>query len=542
MSQYFAILTTIGEAKIANATALDQAVEIKQMALGDGNGDTPTPSESQTALLNEHYRASLNSLSVSDDNPSQIIAELVVPEDEGGYWIRELGLFDTNGDMLAIANCPPTYKPLLSEGSGRVQRIRMVLTVSNTSAVTLKIDPSVVLATRDYVDAQMLSVQQYSDTQNSDLKAYVDSQDSDIKAYVDAQDKSYQTAAKSDATKKANQALADAQTYADTQDASTLENAKSYADTQDAATLAAAKSDATSKANSALSSAKSYADTQDATVLASAKADASSKADAAEAAAKSYSEDAGNLKTGQVDSDRLPAATTSVAGAVKRAKDADALSGTGEAIPGVNQVAEMMSQFGLFGDGVDTGLMIDSTTPLSVIDAIPNGFIYFNTTLLSSDPTESLNFKGVKVPYGSYDYAIICAGGKAGERIAGTYHRGTNEWIQNYTTSNLPVYPFNASSTRKIYTVGVDRVFGTTYTVTGEKPRLVHLIFGNSNNTGLLTVEINGTAFVNAITASQGSGLWDFYDGTFLFLPGETYMFDFTGNSMNGGYHWMEIE
>ncbi|CAE6923427.1 Phage tail-collar fibre protein [Pseudomonas marincola] len=154
MSQtYFAILTAVGEAKLANAAALGTQLQISRMAVGDGNGNLPTPNRSQTALINEQYRADLNTLQVDPLNTSQIIAELVIPEAEGGYWLREMGIIDAAGDLIAVSNCPPSYKPQLAEGSGRTQVLRMVLIVSSTAAVQLKIDPSVVLATREYVDA-----------------------------------------------------------------------------------------------------------------------------------------------------------------------------------------------------------------------------------------------------------------------------------------------------------------------------------------------------------------------------------------------------
>ncbi|WP_434155796.1 phage tail protein [Pseudomonas sp. JZ134] len=153
MSQtYFAILTAIGEAKLANAAALNTTLKISKMAVGDGGGSVPTPDRSQTALKGEWYRAGLNSLTVDKANSSQVNAELVIPETTGGSWIREMGLIDADGNLIAVANTPPSYKPQLAEGSGRTQVLRMVLIVSSTSNVELKIDPSVVLATRGYVD------------------------------------------------------------------------------------------------------------------------------------------------------------------------------------------------------------------------------------------------------------------------------------------------------------------------------------------------------------------------------------------------------
>lgn len=162
-TKYYAVLTNVGAAKLANATALGVQVEITQMAVGDGNGALPTPNPAQTALVHELRRAPLNTLSIDPNNANQIIAEQVIPEDVGGWWIREIGLFDKDGDMIAVANCAETYKPQLQEGSGRVQVVRMILIVSSTAAVTLKIDPSVVLATRQYVDDQIIQVKSYVD-------------------------------------------------------------------------------------------------------------------------------------------------------------------------------------------------------------------------------------------------------------------------------------------------------------------------------------------------------------------------------------------
>lgn len=162
-TKYLALLTNIGAAKLAKATALGTKVEITQMAVGDGNGVLPTPDPAQTALIHEMRRAPLNMLTVDPAKASQIIAEQVIPEDVGGWWIREIGLFDKDGDMIAIANCAETYKPQLQEGSGRVQAIRVILIVSSTEAVTLKIDPAVVLATRQYVDSKIIEVKGYTD-------------------------------------------------------------------------------------------------------------------------------------------------------------------------------------------------------------------------------------------------------------------------------------------------------------------------------------------------------------------------------------------
>lgn len=163
-TKFYALLTNTGAAKLANAAALGTKIQITEMAVGDGGGTLPVPDASQTRLVNEKRRAALNSLSIDAVNSSQIIAEQVIPENEGGFWIREIGLFDADGDMVAVANCAETYKPQLQEGSGRTQTIRMILIVNSTAAVTLKIDPSVVLATRKYVDDTVIEVKAYADS------------------------------------------------------------------------------------------------------------------------------------------------------------------------------------------------------------------------------------------------------------------------------------------------------------------------------------------------------------------------------------------
>ncbi|HCL9811222.1 TPA: phage tail protein [Escherichia coli] len=150
--KYYAILTNQGAARLANATMLGSKLNLTQMAVGDANGVLPTPDPAQTKLINQKRIAPLNLLSIDPNNQNQIIAEQIIPENEGGFWIREIGLYDDEGVLIAVANCPETYKPQLQEGSGRTQTIRMILVVTNTEAITLKIDPSVVLATRKYVD------------------------------------------------------------------------------------------------------------------------------------------------------------------------------------------------------------------------------------------------------------------------------------------------------------------------------------------------------------------------------------------------------
>ncbi|EEV0035787.1 phage tail protein [Escherichia coli] len=164
-TKFYTLLTDIGAAKLASAAALGVPLKITHMAVGDGGGALPTPDAKQTALVNEKRRAALNMLYVDPQNSSQIIAEQVIPENEGGWWIREVGLFDESGALIAVGNCPESYKPQLAEGSGRTQTVRMVLITSSTDNITLKIDPAVVLATRKYVDDKVLELKVYVDDQ-----------------------------------------------------------------------------------------------------------------------------------------------------------------------------------------------------------------------------------------------------------------------------------------------------------------------------------------------------------------------------------------
>ncbi|MCA7013391.1 phage tail protein [Dickeya dadantii] len=156
-TKYIALLTQVGAARLANAIALGKQLEITQMGVGDAGGTLPTPDAAQTKLINEKRRAPINSLSIDPANANQIIAEQVIPDHEGGFWLREIGLYDADDNLVAVANCPETYKPQMQEGSSRVQTVRMILAVGQTDAVSLKIDPAVVLASRQYVDNMALA-------------------------------------------------------------------------------------------------------------------------------------------------------------------------------------------------------------------------------------------------------------------------------------------------------------------------------------------------------------------------------------------------
>ena len=152
MASYYTILTSVGQAKVANAVALGQKVNLSTLAVGDANGVTPQPDANAKALIHERRRAPLNRVEIDKENPNFIVCEQVLPPEVGGWEIREIGVFDDEGNLIAYGNYPPTYKPLMNEGTSRTQTVRLVMQVSDTASVTLKVDPSVVLATRQYVD------------------------------------------------------------------------------------------------------------------------------------------------------------------------------------------------------------------------------------------------------------------------------------------------------------------------------------------------------------------------------------------------------
>ncbi|HCB4955426.1 tail fiber protein [Salmonella enterica] len=154
-NEFYTLLTDRGMAKIASALADKKQLHLQKMAVGDGGGQYYEPTASQTNLRHEVWRGDMNTLTVAPNNPNWLIAELVLPEEIGGWYVREVGVFDADGELLAIGKFPESYKPLLPGGCGKQVCIRLIMEVSNTTAVTLTVDPSIVLATRDYVDTRL---------------------------------------------------------------------------------------------------------------------------------------------------------------------------------------------------------------------------------------------------------------------------------------------------------------------------------------------------------------------------------------------------
>lgn len=160
-TKFKTIITTAGAAKLAAATVPGgKKVNFTAMAVGDGGGVLPEPNVGQVKLINEVWRHALNKISQDNKNKNYIVAELVIPPDVGGFWIRELGLYDDAGTLIAVANMAESYKPKLAEGSGRAQTCRMVIIVSNVDSVALSIDATTVMATQDYVDDKLAEHEQ----------------------------------------------------------------------------------------------------------------------------------------------------------------------------------------------------------------------------------------------------------------------------------------------------------------------------------------------------------------------------------------------
>lgn len=169
MASFYTVLTAVGAAKLANAIALNKDFTIHEMSIGDGGGSLPVPSTARTQLVNEVRRGPINRIDKDPNNAAWVVVEQVLPPEEGGWTIRELGLWDIDGDLVAYGNYPETYKPVLAEGSARTQTIRFIAELGSNANVTLKVDPSIVLATRQWVEDQVAAG---IDKHNQDASAH----------------------------------------------------------------------------------------------------------------------------------------------------------------------------------------------------------------------------------------------------------------------------------------------------------------------------------------------------------------------------------
>lgn len=147
--QFYTILTKIGKAKIANAAALGNQVDLVKFQIGDGNGSYYNPSEDQTQLKNKVWEGNISSIRIDEENPNWIVLETLIPGTDGGFMVREAAAVDNEGNLIAIGKYPETYKPVAGDGSIKDLIIKMIIEVANTSAVTLKVDPTVILATKN---------------------------------------------------------------------------------------------------------------------------------------------------------------------------------------------------------------------------------------------------------------------------------------------------------------------------------------------------------------------------------------------------------
>ncbi|WP_172606679.1 phage tail protein, partial [Pantoea coffeiphila] len=170
MPQFMAVLTETGKQRFASAAISGQSVGFLTMAVGDGGGTVPAP-ENMTGLINERFRAALNRVVIADQSANVIRAEMIIQPQAGGFWIREAALYGDDGACLAVASVPPSYKPLLAEGSGRLQAVNLWIAVSSTADVKLMTDPSVILATLSELNRARDDAKDYADEVAGELDA-----------------------------------------------------------------------------------------------------------------------------------------------------------------------------------------------------------------------------------------------------------------------------------------------------------------------------------------------------------------------------------
>lgn len=176
MTAYYMLLTATGQAKVAAHLAGGATVNLTEMALGDGGGAAVVPTEGRAELYNEVHRQALSSVTTDPLNPNWLVAETVLAPEVGGWTIREMGLFDAAGDLIAYGNFPASYKPVLAEGSAKELIIRAVFEVSDTAAITLLVDASVVFATQAWVNAQSFASQTWVNAQGFATQTWVNAQ------------------------------------------------------------------------------------------------------------------------------------------------------------------------------------------------------------------------------------------------------------------------------------------------------------------------------------------------------------------------------
>jgi hypothetical protein len=183
---YYTILTSYGKQKLAEAQASGTTLQLTEFAVGDANGSYYAPNETQTTLVNEVYRAQINRITTDSNNPNWIIIEGIIPADQGGWTIREVGVFDADGNLVLIGNYPETYKPVLTQGAGNDLYVRIIMEVENIEAVELKIDPAIVLASRKYVDDEIITHNADETSHNipGQISTAINNHDSDESSHI----------------------------------------------------------------------------------------------------------------------------------------------------------------------------------------------------------------------------------------------------------------------------------------------------------------------------------------------------------------------
>ncbi|MCT8984553.1 phage tail-collar fiber domain-containing protein [Pasteurella multocida] len=207
--QYYSVLTTYGSQQLATAIATRQPLNITHFAVGDGNGQAVTPNVASTALVNEVHRATISAVSRDPRNNKQVIFELTIPEDVGGFHIREMGIFDSQNKLIAYANCPESFKPTLSSGSGKIQVMRMILLIESSDAVTMKVDDTVIFVTRGQLTPKKITAESQNGVDNDGHSHEIESASTTVKGIVKLTDELDQNNSTLALTAKAGKTLAE---------------------------------------------------------------------------------------------------------------------------------------------------------------------------------------------------------------------------------------------------------------------------------------------------------------------------------------------
>lgn len=207
--QYYSVLTTYGSQQLATAIATRQPLNITHFAVGDGNGQAVTPNVARTTLVNEVHRATISAVSRDPRNNKQVIFELTIPEDVGGFHIREMGIFDSQNKLIAYANCPESFKPTLSSGSGKIQVMRMILLIESSDAVTMKVDDTVIFVTRGQLTPKKITAESQNGVDNDGHSHEIESASTTVKGIVKLTDELDQNNSTLALTAKAGKTLAE---------------------------------------------------------------------------------------------------------------------------------------------------------------------------------------------------------------------------------------------------------------------------------------------------------------------------------------------